>query len=58
LRQRRPRRGWALKRTVFISVIFGAPLDDPYQKEHAVAAALEMQNDHRRCRYVRVQSFG
>jgi hypothetical protein len=34
------------------------PLDDPYQKEHAVAAALEMQNDHRRCRYVRVQSFG
>jgi predicted ATPase len=31
-----------LKRTVFISVIFGAPLDDPYQERHAVAAALEM----------------
>jgi adenylate cyclase len=26
-------------------VIFGAPLNDPYQEEHAIAAALEMQRE-------------
>ena len=31
-------------------VMFGAPIDDPYQEEHAVLAAVEMQNELRaRC---------
>ena len=28
-------------------VLFGAPLDDPYQEEHAVLAAVEMQKELR-----------
>lgn len=30
-----------------IMVIFGAPLDDPYQEQHAVLAAIEMQKELR-----------
>jgi adenylate cyclase len=33
-----------------IMVIFGAPLDDPYQEQHAVLAAIEMQKElHNLC---------
>ncbi|MBI3941080.1 MAG: adenylate/guanylate cyclase domain-containing protein, partial [Acidobacteria bacterium] len=28
-----------------LMVIFGAPVEDPYQEEHAVRAALEMQQE-------------
>jgi len=30
-----------------VMVIFGAPLDDPYQEQHAVLAAIEMQKELR-----------